>query len=142
MVLLISMIFVIFGSCATAKIAFDESLSDSEIALIHWYGINITEYNGISVDWKMKGLSGGITLRIPGGDTMLSLNGVNSYRDAFGNRYSTRYNNVPFKYHFENGKEYTVMVDQHMIRIYTGRSASRSNRIVTYNMRNGQTLVD
>jgi len=138
-VLSVFIFMLILGSCVT-PITFNESLSENEYALIHYSTIlEISEYNGIAVNWKPPIAMGfgGLKLKIPGGNTRFVLNGTEgSYNIGY-----TTYRNMPFVFNFENGKEYTFYVNQHMINIYNGKSISTKNHIVTYNMSNGQTAV-
>ena len=128
---------LVLGSCVT-PITFDESLPENEYALIHYDTIlEIAEYNGIAVNWKPPAAMGfgRLELKIPGGDTRFVLNGtVGSYNMGY-----TTYRNVPFVFNFENGKEYTLVVSQQWIIIYSGKSWK--NHIVTYSMSNGQTAI-
>jgi len=119
-------------------LAFDESLPADEVALIHYpfSGVYIVGYNGIQVNWKPQMFSG-LDLSIPGGDTQFILNGTT----GTSNMGYTTYQNVPFTYNFEKGKEYSFMINQYLIWIYSGKTLSGKNLLAKFNMRNGQTLV-
>jgi hypothetical protein len=143
LVLSVFISLLIIGSCAgiaTIPITYDESLPENEYALIHWNTIlKIAEYNDIAVNWEPPVAMGfgGIELKIPGGDTRFVLNGtVGTYNMGY-----TTYNNIPFVFNFENGKEYSFYVNQHLIYIFYGKSTSSKNHIVTYNMYNGQKAI-
>ena len=140
-VLPIFILVLLLGSCGSVKpITFDESLSENEYALIHWNTIlGISEFNGIAVDWKPPSAMGfgRLELRIPGGNTHFVLNGtVGTYNMGY-----TTYRGVPFVYNFENGKEYTFIANQQFIYIYSGKSSSWKDHIVTFNMSRGQTVT-
>jgi hypothetical protein len=138
-VLPVFIFMLILGSCVT-PITFDESLPEDNYAFIHWNNIlEISEFNGIAVNWKPRAALGfgSLELKIPGGDTRFVLNGrVGSYNMGY-----TTYRNVPFVFNFENGKEYTLLVGQNFIYIYNGKSTSMKEHIVTYNMNNGQKAI-
>jgi len=139
-VLLVFIFMLLLGSCATEMITFDESLQENEYALIHFNArLEITEFNGIAVNWKPPSalLSSGLELRIPGGQTHFTLNG----RVGTQNMGYTIYRDVPFVFNFENGKEYSLFVNQNLISIYDGKSSSTKNHIVTFNMNNGQKSI-
>ena len=134
---------LIIASCAgiaTIPITFDESLPENEYALIHWNTVlKISEYNGIAVDWEPPAAMGfgGIELKIPGGNTHFVLNGrVGTYNMGY-----TIYHDIPFVFNFENGKEYSLYVNQSLIYIYYGKSMSTKNQIVIYGMSNGQKAL-
>jgi len=120
---------------------FNDSLPDEQVALVHFSGVNIVEYNGIGVEWKTR-IGGYVQLRFPGGDTEFILNGVTgSYNIGY-----TRYDNVPFKYRFEKGKEYSVIMNQHTIGIWDGKQGifpSMKAHIASYSFSSsrGQTLT-
>jgi len=127
---------VLFSSCKTAPIIFNETLDSSEIALIYYSGVSIVEYNGISINWKPPAF-GNLIIKIPGGPTQFVLNGtVGSQNVGY-----TTYRDVPFIFNFESGKEYTLYINQNMIVIHNGKSSSRSTHLASFNMRNGQTLT-
>ncbi|MCL2196583.1 MAG: hypothetical protein FWB77_03100 [Treponema sp.] len=145
-------LLLLFSSCETTPSSsssssnnrylydFNDSLPDEQTALIHYAGVNIIEYNGIGIEWKSR-IGGFIQLRIPGGDTVFVLDGTTgSYNMGY-----TTYNQVPFKYKFENGKEYTMIISQNHVNIYNGKQsmlASLKTHIVTYAMSNkGQTIT-
>ena len=130
---------LILGSCVTA-ITYDETLPEEQYAFIHFNTIlEISEWNGIAVNWKPPVAMGfgRLALKIPGGNTRFVLNGT----VGTANMGYTTYRNVPFVFNFENGKEYTFLVNQHFIYIYNGKSSSTKNHIVTYNMYNGQKAI-
>ena len=138
----IVVIFTVFifafllGACAGTPIAFDESLADNEVAIIHYTGVDIVEYNGIPLSWKAP-LFSSLVIRIPGGNTSFVLNGTTgSYNIGY-----TTYRQTPFTFNFESGREYTMYINQYLILIYEGKSTSRKNHIATYNMTRGQTLI-
>jgi hypothetical protein len=144
---LISML--IFGSCFSfptrdsETFTFDESLS--EYALIHYKhgtshtfngkaGLAIIEYNGMKVNWEPPAF-GSIGLKIPGGNTTFIFDGRS------GDRYGyTVYDNIPFVFNFENGKEYTLEVGRNYIYIYNGTSSS-SRDLISFDMSKGQKLA-
>jgi opacity protein-like surface antigen len=135
LLLLAGISVLLFFSCASTKIVFDESLPDDEIATINWYGMHVVEYNGITVDWKLGG--GGLLIKIPGGSAQFVLNGTIG---SINMGYYT-YDNIPFNYNFENGKEYTVQVFWGNISVYSGKSYSKKDRIASYNMSSGQQVL-
>jgi len=132
------LVFLIFlVSCATQPVIFDETLSSDEVAIIYFKStVNITEYNGIAVNWKPS-LFGNLFISIPGGDTQFILNG----ESGTYNMGVTSYRNIPFNYNFENGKEYTVNINQNLINVFNGKSQLKKNHIVTFNMYRGQTII-
>jgi hypothetical protein len=131
---LLTLLFL--GSCASNATGFAESLPDDEIAVINWRGMHIIEYNGIAVKWNIS-VMGGLLIKIPGGDTRFILHGqVGSYNMGY-----TTYNNIPFSYKFENGKEYSVLVSGRWITVYSGNSFSSKNRIVSFDMTDGRQKV-
>jgi len=141
--IVIVLINLAITACATTgkQIAYDESLPNDKVALIHyWNPIPIIEYNGISVNWKAERVALGfgvksIQIKIPGGDTVFILNGTD-------NSYNVTYNDVPFKFNFENGKEYTIVIIGPNITIYNGNSYNKKNNLATFNMYKGQTLTE
>jgi len=137
--ILAATILLLFSSCASNKpVVFNESLPDNEVAVIHFDGggISIVEYNGITVNWKAPSslFFRPIEIRIPGGSTQFILNGT------IGSSSTGYYiwQNVPFTYNFENGKEYTLLVN-YAVWIFNGKSTSMRNFITGFNMSNGQT---
>jgi len=50
----------------------------------------------------------------------------------------TIYENIPFSYRFESGKEYSVLVSGRYISVYSGKSYSSKNRIALFNVTDGQ----
>ena len=126
------------------KIAFDESLPDDRVALIHYFGdIPVVEYNGMPVKWKsVHGMFSGksVSVKIPGGETTFLLSGKTNY--TWGDTNYTFYTNAPLKYNYENGKEYTIFVTGHTVEIFDGFSYSRKNHIVTFRMSDeGQEII-
>jgi len=126
-------ILLFLGSCASKATSFAESLPDDEIAVIHWNGMDIIEYNGIKVKWNISAF-GWLTIKIPGGDTRFILEGQT------GTAYMgfVVYKNIPFSYNFEKGKEYTVMVGGNGISVYSGKPSSSMVRLASFDMTNGQ----
>jgi hypothetical protein len=135
-VLSVFLALLLLGSCGTGPVVFNESLLENEVAVIHYYGVDIVEYNGISIVWKTPFL-GALDITIPGGNTQFTLNGTT----GSSNMGYTTYHNVPFVYNFENGQEYTVAMNQNLIIIYSGKSFSMKNHLVTFNMNNGQKAI-
>jgi len=124
---------------------FDESLKEGEYALIHYEhnsnytfngrpGLAIIEYNGMTVNWEPP-RKGSIGIKIPGGNTRFILNG----RSGIDNTVAT-YDNIPFVFNFENGKEYTIIVHAYMVYVSKGRS-TESKDTLAYDMRGGQKLL-
>jgi hypothetical protein len=123
---------LVLGSCASQQYVFDESMPNENTTVIHYKGVlTITEYNGITVNWKGRDF-GNIVLRFPGGETHFVFNGTTGTVNM-----STTYNNIPFQYNFENGKEYTLYEFHEGIYIFSGKSTSKKDHIVTFNMRGG-----
>ena len=134
-------VLFLFGSCASSvPITYDEALGDSDVAIINYVGIDIVEYNGITVDWSSPGSGQGcrLLLKIPGGTTKFIINGTT----GSANMGYTTYRNILFTYDFSNGREYTVFLSGAFIKIYNGKSFSNKELIDTFNMRDGQTLVE
>jgi hypothetical protein len=128
----LSCVFIL-SSCASdaeRTVIFDESLHDSDMAIINWFvGLDITEYNGISVDWKVP-LLFELVIKIPGGNTCFILNGA---------YYSVSYTNMPFIYYFEKGKEYWVRFSELYITISDRDSIMERDVIARFYMtKNGQ----
>jgi len=128
----------ILGSCGSTPIIFDDTLPDNDVAIIHYTGVNIVEYNGISLSWKAPAF-GSLEIKIPGGNTEFILNGT----VGTANMGYTTYHNMSFKYNFENGKEYTMYINQNLIGIHEGKSTAVKTHIATYRMssNSGQTLI-
>jgi len=125
-------VLLFLGSCASvSNEAFDfaESLPDSEIAVINWNGMHITEYNGIKVKWDVSAL-GWLTIKIPGGDTKFILNGQVGSKNVGW----TVFENMPFSFNFEKGKEYTVRVLLRSISVFSGKSVSEKDRIALFDL--------
>ncbi|MCL2230393.1 MAG: hypothetical protein FWC01_04805 [Treponema sp.] len=132
-------LFVACEGTPTPIVLYD-SLTDEQVAIVRYNGVDIVEYNGIAVQWKV-GYSL-LEIRIPGGRTTFVLNGHVSTGSGF-----IRYNNVPFVYNFENGKEYTVIMQHDVIRVYDGLhriydTLSGIKALATFRMTNeGQILT-
>jgi len=136
-VLLILVLPVFFFSCATPSIVFNDMLDNDSVAIINFNStVSITEYNGIAVEWKPP-LVGKLLISIPGGDTLFILNGISG---TYNMGYTT-YRNIPFRFNFENGKEYSVAVNQHMIFVYRGKKGGKKNHIASFNMAADQKLI-
>ena len=135
-VIVLFTLFLILNSCKSQPVVFNDSLQPDKTSTIYYYGIKITEYNGIAVDWESP-LLGPIVLNIPGGKTQFIFNGT--YGSA-GQGFTT-YKNVPFVFDFENGKEYTISMVHHIIYVVNGKSRSRKDIIAIFNMTNGQTEI-
>jgi len=131
-------IFCLFVSCGSTPVVFDDSLSDDSVAIIYFQGgsINIIEYNGITVEWKSPGL-GSLEIKIPGGNTQFVFNGTT----GTVNMGYTTYRQVPFRFNFENGKVYTLGINQNMVYVFNGKSTRTRDHLATYNMSRGQTLI-
>jgi len=113
------LIIGLFASCLGTPIVFNDSLTDDQIAIVRFGNVNIVEYNGIAVKWE----AGPYTrrdIRIPGGNTTFVLNGT----VGTANMGYTKYNKVPFTFNFENGKEYTILINQNMINVNSGLQGS------------------
>ena len=147
-VFLVLSIFIIFISCKTSSttINFNETLPIDKITKIHWFmqsSMSIIEYNGFPVNWKnsVKGTMPTLMISIPGGNTKFILDGF-----ALHSSLSVIYNEVPFSYYFQNGKEYTVLINLYIISIYDGiyenKFPRKKNLIARYDMRNGQKLIE
>lgn len=78
-----------------------------------------------------------MSLKFQEAEPTLVLNGLTGTQYA---GYVT-YNNVPFVYNFENGKEYTLAINMASVLIYSGDSISTKDHIVSFNMRNGQIVT-
>ena len=132
-------IIFLFASCASQPIVFNEALGTDEIAIIHWHapGISVVGYNGITVNWG-GAIYRSSVFKIPGGSTQFLLNGMTGTM----NMGYTTYSNVPFNYYFENGNEYTVVINQHLLYIFNGKSRARKNFITSFNMGRGQAEIE
>ncbi|MDR2922151.1 MAG: hypothetical protein LBU85_02270 [Treponema sp.] len=98
------------GSCTISSVVFDENLPSEKSACLYiWYGLNITEYNGIAIPQKQL-LFGkdstwvGKNVYLPPGEMEFKTN-VN-----FSNgNYHWVADDVYFRYKFEEGKQYTLL---------------------------------
>jgi len=140
-------IVLFFTSCASTESSgsaivfdFNDSLSGEQVAIIHYRGVDIVEYNGMNVGWKVPSSNAFVELRIPGGDTAFVFNGVMAQHP-----YYTTYENVPFKFKFENGKVYTMRISVMDVSIWNGKQLGgvppNNAHLVTYNMSKGQALI-
>ena len=138
-ILSVFVIFVtlVFCSCASKPVVFNEALGNDDVAIIYFKSnLRITEYNGIAVDWRGPSF-GSLFISIPGGDTRFVINGqTGTYNMGY-----TTYKNVPFDFKFENGKEYTFIINQNIVHVINGKSNSMKNHIASYNMSRGQNLI-
>ena len=123
----------LFISCISKPVVFNESLPPDQVAVVHFNGIKIVAFNNIAVDWEPRVFFGLLPLIIPGGEHEFTLHGESGW---------AIYNNIPFIYDFENGREYTVYVNHHIIRVYNGKSLSKKNLIDSFDMTNGQKLIN
>jgi hypothetical protein len=89
---LIGMASLLFSSCTWKVGVYDDSIPEEKAARLCWDNLgNITEYNGITVDWKST-----IIYQIPPGDTLLQ---IEMRIVAFDTIYRGAI--VPFKYNFQ-----------------------------------------
>jgi len=137
---IITVCLILLGSCASGggEATINDSLPDENVAVIHWYsgGVKIIEFNGIAVEWGK--ILGSEVITIPGGRTTFILNGTT----GSANMGFTTYNNIPFTYNFENGKEYRLQISQYLILVFEGSKISRKNLLAQFNMINGQTELE
>jgi tetratricopeptide (TPR) repeat protein len=134
---IIAVILFSMVACASEPIVFDKSLPYNDMAIINWMGVDIIEYNGVSVDWKRAPWGGNLVIKIPGGITHFVMNGTIST-----NTEHTSYRNIPFTYNFEKGKSYWVRFVGEYIIISNRSSLMEKDVIAKFYMRNGQRAVD
>jgi len=105
--LLIGILSLLFSSCWTWSVrVFDDSTPEEKTARLFPYDVGtVTEYNGITVNWKKSYSLDDKLIQIPAGETLLQFD-VNS-RLYFSNySFTVRGENILFRYNFQPQKTY------------------------------------
>jgi len=107
---------LLLGSCVSMMV-FDETIPKEQSSVLFFYGIEVTEYNGIAVPYKKNMLgdtqSSWHYVVLPAGTMEFNFDVVYSepHTDAFGRHSRTNYRGEGHKltYNFEPNFEYMVM---------------------------------
>ena len=103
-------VLIVLCSCVTSPTVFDETLPVEQTARIYLYpGLEVKAYNGIEVPFKTS-LFGSITSEwrdviLPAGEAEFLLDVDHRVGDLY-----FRARNVAFRYTFEAGKHYSIVV--------------------------------
>jgi hypothetical protein len=96
---------IFFVSCATEAvlIIWDDTISENKISTLQipWDSsarISVTNYNGVTVNWRATSY-GGTTIKIPAGNTLLMCNGASSFEHT---------KDLPLEYNFLPGQTYIL----------------------------------